>query len=262
MSSLLTKTSVINNIAFVVYEETQQARSEALAKQLSIKVLDKTVDQNIDFLMYFDQQILKISQAEQLNSAVWVDFSSGKTAYRQKHQGKGKLPISRACGIKNNHRPSIIDATAGLGQDAFILAGLECQVICMEQNPYLSMLLADGFKRAKAAEPWVEKIVGRMELQQGQAEELLIKQSADVIYLDPMYPHQENKKTAKVKKGMQLFRTFPGTKSDEKALLKVAINSAKERVVVKRPDWASSIEGFQPSHQVPGKNHRYDIYVI
>ena len=261
MKSLLTTIEDSNDIVFVVYEEKNRVRSQLLANQLTIPLLDELAAVDAKFRLYFDQQILKLTESKQLNSAVWVDFSSGKTAYRQKHQGKGKLPISRACGIKNNHRPSIVDATAGLGQDAFLLAGLDCKVTCIEQNPYLAALLADGFTRAQSSDPWVQKIVSRMQLLHGQAEDLLSDQCADVIYLDPMYPHQENKKSSKVKKGMQLFRAFPGTASDEVTLLEVAINSAKERVVVKRPDWASSIQGIKPSHQVPSKNHRYDIYV-
>ena len=252
----------VTKIAIVIYEEEERVPAEALAKQLSIPILNQTDDLDVDYRMFFDQGILKLSEAKQLNSAVWIDFSSGKTAYRQKHQGKGKLPISRACGIKNNHRPTIIDATAGLGQDAFVLAGLDCPVICIEQNPFLATLLADGLTRAKSSELWVQNIVKRMQLQRGRAEDLLKGQSAEVIYLDPMYPHQENKKTAKVKKGMQLFRAFPGTESDESSLLEAAIKSAIERVVVKRPDWASSIKGVKPSHQIPGKNHRYDVYML
>ena len=142
----------VTKIAIVIYEEEERVPAEALAKQLSIPILNQTDDLDVDYRMFFDQGILKLSEAKQLNSAVWIDFSSGKTAYRQKHQGKGKLPISRACGIKNNHRPTIIDATAGLGQDAFVLAGLDCQVICIEQNPFLATLLADGLTRAKSSD--------------------------------------------------------------------------------------------------------------
>jgi len=250
-----------NSIEIVVIDESQRHRSELLAGQLDLPIRKPAEENGCDFELFFDAGMLKLNQqnAKQLG-ALWVDFSKGKSAYRQKHQGKGKLPLSRACGIKQNTRPSIIDATAGLGQDAYVLAGLGCKVLCIEQHPVLAALLSDGLSRAETADPWLVDIVGRMELIQGLSETILMKQHAEVVYLDPMYPHQQNRKKAKVKKAMQLFREFPGTSSDEQALLNAALSAATDRVVIKRPDWASVIADSKPSYVVPGKNHRFDVY--
>lgn len=257
----------MDNIAVIIKHEQSREASVLLAEKLGLPVYDtEQASQHLtedSFGLFYDRGILKVNQFNKdVAGAVWVDFSKGKSAYRQKHQGKGKLPLSRACGIKHNHRPSIIDATAGLGQDAFVLAGLGCDLFCIEQQPFLAALLADGLLRAKSAEPWIQEITGRMQLVQGASEDILANRKADVIYLDPMYPHQQNRKQAKVKKGMQLFRMFPGTASNEGSLLEAALSAAADRVVVKRPDWASPLADRKPTYQVPGKTHRYDVYKI
>ncbi|MCP4270503.1 MAG: class I SAM-dependent methyltransferase [Gammaproteobacteria bacterium] len=238
---------------------TQQ--SKVLADQLSLPVIDTKESNNYQFSLFFENGFLKLKKSNDKSAgAIWVDFTQGKSAYRQKHQGKGKLPISKACGIKHGNRPSIIDATAGLGQDAFVLAGLGCDVICIEQHPVVAALLEDGLARGRESDQWTQEIVSRMTLLKGRAEKLLLTNTAEVIYLDPMFPHQQNKKQAKVKKGMHLFRAFPGTSSDELSLLTVALQCATDRVVVKRPDWALPLAKQQATYQVMSKNHRYDVY--
>mgnify|MGYP002636048445 CR=1 FL=1 len=254
---------MLNHIAVVIKTEHEREVSELLAKQLSLPIICKDQASTYQFWLFFETGILKLLNSVDSNMGpVSVDFSSGKSAYRQKHHGKGKLPISKACGIKHNHRPVIIDATAGLGQDAFVLAGLGCQILCIEQHPVLAALLNDGLIRAGQGEQWLVDIVKNMRLQQAAAESVLTTIKADVIYLDPMYPHEQNKKQAKVNKGMQLFRAFPETSSNEGLLLKAALSAATDRVVVKRPDWALPMAEQQPTYQITGKNHRYDVYKI
>ncbi|RLA02710.1 MAG: rRNA methyltransferase [Gammaproteobacteria bacterium] len=254
--------SEIKPIAILINDEKAKQASEFLAEQLSLPIIGTEQSSSFSFLLFFDQGMLKLIQSNMDKmGAVWVDFGKGKSAYRQKHQGKGKLPVSRACGIKQNHRPSIIDGTAGLGQDAFVLAGLGCQLLCIEQQPVIAALLADGLLRAKeSGNLQLQEIVAKMQLVEGESETILKDNRADVVYLDPMYPHQENRKQAKVKKGMQLFRSLSGTLSNEPELLAAALTAATDRVVVKRPDWASPIAGKEPTYQVPAKNHRFDIY--
>ncbi|MCP3673116.1 MAG: class I SAM-dependent methyltransferase [Gammaproteobacteria bacterium] len=243
--------------------EQSRQQSKALAEKLSLPIIDSNQASDYEFAILYEADTLKlIHQTDKKMGAVYVDFSKGKSAYRHKHKGKGKLPLSRACGIKQSNRPTIIDATAGLGQDAFVLAGLGCQVLCIEQNPVLSELLADGLARANEGEGWLREIANNIQLINSQAEIVLATKKADVIYLDPMYPHDQNRKHAKVNKGMQLFRAFPGTSSNESELLKSAIAAATDSVVVKRPCWALPLADQRPNYKVPGKTHRYDVYKI
>ena len=58
---------------------------------------------------------------------VYVDFQ--KLAERPK---RAKDLIAKAVGVKGAYRPTVIDATAGLGQDAFVLASYGCEVVMLE----------------------------------------------------------------------------------------------------------------------------------
>ncbi|HAS61637.1 MAG TPA: 16S rRNA methyltransferase, partial [Vibrio sp.] len=84
----------------------------------------------------------------------------------------------------------------------------------------------------------------------------------DVVYLDPMYPHPENKKkSALVKKEMRVFQSLVGADTDADALLEPALMLATKRVVVKRPDYAEWLNQHQPSMAIETKKNRFDVYV-
>ena len=77
-----------------------------------------------------------------------VDFVSSSVNYRQNFGGGRKQDIAKAVGIKSGIRPNIIDATAGLGRDGFILASLGSHVTLIERSQIIHDLLADGMRRA------------------------------------------------------------------------------------------------------------------
>jgi 16S rRNA (guanine1516-N2)-methyltransferase len=168
--------------------------------------------------------------------------------------------IAKAVGIQPGVRPRVLDATAGLGRDAFVLATLGCEVSLIERQPLIAALLEDGLSRA-LVDADVGAIAARMALLKGNAIELMSQwqgESPQVIYLDPMFPHRD--KSALVKKEMRLFRPFVGDDMDAPALLAAALELASHRVVVKRPRKAPSIEGSKPGYSLEGKSSRYDIY--
>lgn len=191
-----------------------------------------------------------------------VDFVAGVAAYRRKHGGGSGELIARAVGVAPGVRPYVLDATAGLGRDAFVLASLGSRVVLVERHPLVAALLADGLARA-AADPEIALIVARMQLQQADAIELLMAGSMpvpQVIYLDPMFPKQD--KQALVKKEMRLFRPLVGADADAPALLAAALEYASHRVVVKRPRKAPPIEGATAQYCIEGKSSRFDVYPL
>ncbi|CAH0129783.1 Ribosomal RNA small subunit methyltransferase J [Pseudomonas sp. Bi70] len=193
---------------------------------------------------------------------VRVDFVEGAVAHRRQFGGGAGQMIAKAVGIAQGIRPRVLDATAGLGRDAFVLASLGCQVDLIERQPLIGALLEDGLQRA-AADAEVASIVARMRLLQGNAIELMSAWqdgAPQVIYLDPMFPHRD--KSALVKKEMRLFRPFVGDDLDAPALLQAALRLASHRVVVKRPRKAPIIEGAKPGYALEGKSSRYDIYPL
>jgi len=191
---------------------------------------------------------------------VRVDFLEGAVAHRRLQGGGNGQMIAKAVGIQPGVRPVVLDATAGLGRDAFLLAQLGCPVTLIERHPLIGALLVDGLERA-LSDPEVGPIIQRMHLRLGNAIEL-IRDWPDappqVIYLDPMFPHRE--KTSLVKKEMRVFRPLVGDDDDAALLLQVALDLATHRVVVKRPRKAPAVSGQPPGYVLEGKSSRYDIY--
>jgi len=192
-----------------------------------------------------------------------VDFVSGSVAHRRQFGGgKGQM-IAKAVGVKGALKPTLLDATAGLGKDAFVLATLGCHVTMLERSPVIHALLEDGLKRA-AIDPEAGSIVERMHLQGADSIEWM-RQHLDtsgfqVVYLDPMFPHKD--KSALVKKEMRAFRPVVGDDSDADQLLELALSIAENRVVVKRPRKAPYLADCKPALQFMGKSSRYDVYPL
>ncbi len=197
---------------------------------------------------------------------VRVDFLQGAQAHRRLFGGGAGQSVAKAIGIKGKRRPTVLDATAGLGRDSFVLASLGCEVQMCERNPWVAALLADGMKRA-VEDPEVGSIIERMKLFQQDGKDYLISLAAqpqaliaDVIYLDPMFPHSD--KSAEVKKDMKAFRTLVGADEDSAELLAAAVAANPCRIVVKRARKAPAIEGPVPSMVLEGKSGRFDIYTF
>ncbi|WP_044469492.1 class I SAM-dependent methyltransferase [Mannheimia massilioguelmaensis] len=192
--------------------------------------------------------------------AVYVDFVTGTMAHRRKFGGGRGEAIAKAVGIKGDELPTVIDATAGLGRDAFVLAAIGCKVKLVERHPVVSLLLQDGLRRAYADPDIGEMMQQNMQLLSVHHISELNPEVdfADVVYLDPMYPHKQ--KSALVKKEMRVFQHLVGADLDSDELLIPALKLAKKRVVVKRPDYAEFLAQRQPQFSRETKNHRFDIY--
>lgn len=193
--------------------------------------------------------------------AVFVDFVAGVMAHRRKFGGGRGEAIAKAVGVKSGYLPSVIDATAGLGRDAFVLAAIGCKVRLVERHPVVRLLLQDGLQRAYADTEIGEMMQQNMQLLPVNhiAQLNPTIDIADVVYLDPMYPHRQ--KTALVKKEMRVFQHLVGADLDADNLLTPAITLAQKRVVVKRPDYAQYLAQKAPHFSRETKNHRFDIYI-
>ena len=187
-------------------------------------------------------------------------FIEGPILHRLKY-GKGRgQNLAKAVGMKFNKNRNIIDATAGLGYDSFILASLGAKVTLIERSQKIHKLLQNGIDEGISFGGEIEKIINRMELLFGDSKDILPKLTPEVIMIDTMY--KDRKKTALVKNNMRLVREIVGPDSDYIELLKVALNCAKNRVVLKQPRYAEPIKEIRKcSHQILGKTIRYDIFM-
>ena len=187
-------------------------------------------------------------------------FIEGPILHRLKY-GKGRgQNLARAVGMKSNKNRNIIDATAGLGYDAFILASLGAKVTLIERSEKMHEILQNGINEGVSFGGEIKKIINRMDLLFGDSKDILPKLSPEVIMIDTMY--KDRKKTALVKNNMRLVREIVGPDSDYVELLKVALSCAKNRVVMKQPRYADPIKEIRKcSHQILGKTIRYDIFM-
>ena len=197
---------------------------------------------------------------------VRVDFVNGSVGHRRKYGGGNGQAIAKAVGVSGAFLPRILDLTAGLGTDGFILASLGCDVELVERNPIISCLLEDGIRRAidyAATDETFMDIIQRLNFTENQSIDFLLQlneaERPDVICLDPMFPRRQ--KVAKVKKEMQAFQSIVGDDTDAGGLLVEAQNTAKYRVVVKRPSHAEWLAQLKPTYSLMGKSTRFDIYV-
>ncbi len=169
-----------------------------------------------------------------------------------------KQPIARAVGLRKGdpHRPTVLDATAGYGEDAWLLAGLGCRVTAVERDPVLALLLADATRRAGR---WLPDVACRVRPVRANAIDALhTLPPHEVVYLDPMFPPK--RKSARERKAMWVLRRIVGADEDAPALLDAARRRATRRVVVKRPRHAPPLADAPPAATHRGKSHRYDVY--
>ena len=130
-------------------------------------------------------------------------FIEGPILHRLKY-GKGRgQNLAKAVGMKFNKNRNIIDATAGLGYDSFILASIGAKVTLIERSQKMYELLQNGIDEGISFGGEIEKIINRMELVFGDSKDILPKLTPEVIMIDTMY--KDRKKTALVKNNMRFF---------------------------------------------------------
>jgi 16S rRNA (guanine1516-N2)-methyltransferase len=187
-------------------------------------------------------------------------FIEGPILHRLKY-GKGRgQNLAKAVGMKFNKNRTVVDATAGLGYDAFILASLGANVTLIERSEIIYDLLRKALTEALNFGGEVSNIVKRMDLIFGDSKDILPKLEPEVVLIDTMY--KERKKSALVKNNMRLVREIVGPDSDYLELVHVALNQARNRVVIKLPRYSDENKNYKPySHQILGKSIRYDVHM-
>lgn len=176
----------------------------------------------------------------------------------------GSELLVRAARVKGVEAPVAVDATAGLGEDALLLAAAGFEVFLFESDPVIAALLADSLRRASASDGLTlreaaarMRIAGEDSVAGLPALANTLPAPPDVVYLDPMFP--ERRKSAAVKKKFQLIHHLERPCEDEKALLQAALAANPRKVVVKRPLKGPALAGVRPSYALAGKAIRYDV---
>ncbi len=223
-------------------------RCRQIADTYGLPAVDNFDDVNFTYGLEFGQGILKLLELGSRQQKP-IFLSTGML---------GTLPrknlLGRAIGRKVK---SILDATAGLGTDALLLARMGFKVTAIERCAVFAALLEDAVARAVSTSGQID-----LEYRFGDAR-LILAESAeppDVIYLDPMYP-EGRKRSVKVARPLVVLRDVVGDDADFEGLLRTAIATAGKRVVVKRPKFSQSLCQEHLSMRLQGKLVRYDIYL-
>ena len=202
----------------------------------------------------------------QLDTTLAIDFIKGNLAHRQQFGGGRGQAIAKAVGLKSGNTPGILDATAGLAGDAFVLATLGCPLTLIERSPIIYTLIENAVERASLNEKFSSilnqgfKLINQDAIDYISAQLKNKSEPPEVIYIDPMYP--DRKKSALVKKDMQILQRLHGKDDEASELLEIALQFAKKRVVVKRPVNAKTVNNRTPNTCIKSKKTRYDIYTI
>lgn len=259
------------SLVVIAIDSSSLERAKAFASSNNLVFSDNS---NADFILAFSLSgVALLDNRAKKPVEIQVDFTAGAAAHRMKYGGGKSQSIAKAVGVTAKIKPRVLDVTAGLGKDAFVLAGLGCEVLMLERSAVAHALLEDGLLRARAyvagkfdendleEQAQLRESVSRMNLIHTEALEYLQqaeRESVNVIYLDPMFP--ERKKSAQVKKDMLAFQELIGKDEDASLLLDAAMQVAENRVVVKRPNHASLLTELKPNLQLIGKSSRFDIY--
>lgn len=248
--------------SFVIYpaSSSDSAAAHALALELDFQYLDH-FPEGQPYALQQSGSYLGLVQAG--SKPFYIDFAAGKMRYRSDQASHKRELLAKALGKKPKNQLHIVDATAGLGRDSYILAKLGYTVTMLEKSPIVFALLRNALERASKIADLAEN-VQRLKLIYTDAEiwlnSLTKEQQPDITYLDPMFP--DRNKSASVKKEMVILQHLLQNDSESETLLTTALACSHDRVVVKRPRLAGALQNKTPSYSLTGKSSRFDIYLV
>jgi 16S rRNA (guanine1516-N2)-methyltransferase len=202
----------------------------------------------------WQEERLSLWRPEGRETPLSVTFSDGKQGYRLTPERVRHERLIKALGKPREHTRMVLDATAGLGRDAALIAMAGFPVLLAERSPILHAMLADGLRRAPT------ELAAVMQLLPCAAADAHSMPPLHAVYLDPMFPSRE--KSAAVKKDLQWLQQLAAYPDhhEEAMLLDWALGLDPQRVVVKRPGKAESLAKRRAHHQIAGKAIRFDVY--
>lgn len=242
---------------YFLEHKTSRWPSDLKKNLFDVKFVDALSDiENIYLLM--DDNKLSISDKNEPNiRPVNVDFLTNRFIKRlDGHKINSEL-LNKALGKKQKYR-TILDATAGMGVDSMILAGLGLNVLAYEVSAPIYLMLKDGLSRAQK-DGRLTDIASRVSLKFGNS--LTCKDAVDVIYVDFMFSKDDKK--SKSKKDMEIFKKITILPEEDQVIenLNKYMNLNFKRLILKRPLKAELFRIGKYSHSVEGKAIRYDIYL-
>ena len=227
------------------------SKAAALARQIGMELSDSPGD---ELTLTVDENGVSLTG---YGLSVRGDFT--QMLYRISNGRLYHEMLVKMAKSKSEH-PVAVDATAGMGEDALLLAAAGYEVILFEQDAVIAALLRDTLERG-SHHPALRDIIGRMKLIEGDSIKLLPTsvRDPDVVYLDPMFP--ERRKSGLINKKLQLFQKLEQPCMREEELLDAALSVHPKKIIIKRPLKGAYLAGRKPGYSVKGKAIRYDCIV-
>ena len=186
-------------------------------------------------------------------------FVTGALARRA---SQPKQALLRACNNRARDIDCVLDLTAGWGADSLTLAYHGQRVTLLEQNELIRAILAYSLARLAEEDATGAAVAARLSLLPAEAGAYLRAlddaHEYDCIYLDPMFPPR--KSGALPGRDMQILQVLTGN-SDIGQCFELALERARNRVVVKRPARAPRLGADKPDLVYREKSVRFDVYL-
>jgi 16S rRNA (guanine1516-N2)-methyltransferase len=219
-----------------------KAHSEAAAARFSFAATDDGID------IGFAEHNIRFKHS----------FLSGPFARRA---GQSNQALLKACNNKQRNIHTLLDMTGGWGIDSLSLAAHGQQVTLLEQNELVFAIVAYSLGCLAATQDG-SSLTSRITLKRINAYEYLQSADSDAgfdcIYLDPMFP--DHKSTAKPAKALQVLQALTENR-DIDSCFEFALETARKRVVVKRPARAVKLSNLKPDLVYREKTIRFDVYL-
>lgn len=243
-------------------DATATAQADALAARLGVARVGSDA-RDIDVLLAVTPDGLEARQPGRRVGPVSAEFTRGAFGHRSAMPLRQEALV-RAVGLRSASL-EVVDATAGLGRDAMVLAAAGCRVVAVERHPVTHALLADSLARAERDPELATVIHERFTLLHADAAEYLVARATppDVVYLDPMFPERTG--SAVAKKELRLLGLLAAPAENADALFAAAVASGAGRIVVKRPRLAPPLTAPGAptvTTRLMGRSSRFDVYVL
>jgi len=244
----------------LIYPDTTEYLDKAreIAERIGTSVKgDEPCDKHPELLLRIGKDGLYL---ERNGLTVQADFEEMLPRLKTNNL-RGELLVKAAKLSKGKEGPTAVDATAGFGEDSFLLAASGFFVTLFEYDKVIFELLRDAVERGKN-NPELSDILNRMTVVSGDSVEGMkrLDFTPDVVYLDPMFP--ERNKSGLIKKKFQLLQKLETPCDNGEELLSSAISTGAHKIIIKRPLKGAPLTAHKPSYTIEGKAILYDVIVF
>ena len=235
------------DISHVCYKESFKDKALILAEKYSLKLSPLAAKQ--PYLYISENPHIKFKDKKIISS-----FRSGSFTNRIKNFQR-ESHLKKAIGYGGESSKKILDCTAGLGHDAFILALLGQYVTFVEKNKGLCILFELALENLPPTS-YFQEAKERITIINDDSASFVDKLfDYDVVYIDPMFEDRGNAGRSGM---MSLISDYLDDFTDVSDVL---IRSKFNRLVIKRQKQFKQSGNIAPSFILHGKSINFHVFI-